>query len=354
MKKIGLWFWLLTKRQLKSIAFWLVLILIPLAAWIIPGIDAFEEEPTNYVALYSYDNSIVSKGTIEELLENNSVYTFYLCDSEEMLYEDVRSGNAQCGYVFNSNVTEKIKDKKYDKIVKMVKKENSLIASVVNESFFSAYFKYFTKIILIDYVETNKGFSGMDPEGLVQLEGAYNVYLESDVTAGVDFEMLGDGEDFSETEIIEVKESVFPLRSIMAILIMAGGMLGVVTWLSDREKGVFIPMRRDFVIAGQFLYVLIPTGFLGISTIVSLIVCKEADNILHECGAMLLYVAIITIFGAICCVTIKRSYTMVSIMPIVIIVSLIVCPVFMDLVLYIPALNLIRKILIPYYYIRLF
>lgn len=354
MKKMGLWFWLLTKRQLKSVAFWLVLVLIPLTAGIVPRIEAFGEEPDNCVALYSYDDGEISQGTIEELLENKGVYTYYLCDSEEMLYEEVRSGNAQCGYIFNENAVEKIKDKDYDEVVKLVKKQNSIIADAVNESFFSVYFKYVTKTILMDYVENNKDFAGMDPEGLVQLEGAYNVYLESDVTARVDFEMLKDGSNLSETEIIEVKKNVFPLRSIMAILIMAGGMLGVVTWLSDREKGVFVPMKRSFIATSKVLYVFIPAMLLGASTFVSLIACQEAENVLFECVAILGYVIVITILGAVCCTIFKKSYTMVSIMPVVIIACILICPVFIDLALYVPGLNLIRNFLVPYYYIRLF
>lgn len=354
MKKIGLWLWLLTKRQLKSVAFWVILGIIPLMSLIIPRIEAFGEAPDNQAALYASDADKVALDTIEELVNGESVYTFYVCASKEELLEEVKNGNAQCGYIFDNEITKKIKSKEYKDLITIVKKENTLIADAINESFFAAYFKHFTEVILLDYVESNEKFAEMDSEGLVQLEGAYEAYLCGDDTARFDFEYITGESGLNQTTVIEVEASVFPLRSIMAILIMTGGMLGVITWLTDKEKGIFVPMSREFVKISKMLYVMIPAFLLGVSTIISLIACNEAQTILREVMVMILYVALIAVIGAICCIYIKKSYTMLSIMPILIISSILICPVFIDLAVYIPIIKIIRNFFVPYYYIRLF
>ena len=354
MKKIALWSWLLMKRQLKSLFFLLILILIPIVSFIGSRKEALSKEQETKVALFARDDDVVACASIEDLLAMDSGYTFYLCESEEELISQVRSGDAECGYIFDENLSEKIKKEKYKENIIVVQKSNSMLANLINETVFSAFFKQFTKITALNYVANNEKFAAMDPEGFLQLEGAFEQYTKGDSVFKVSFEMLGDGESLDETEVIETKAAHFPLRNIMAVLIMAGAMLGVLNWLNDREKGVFAPMKRDFILVSRPLYILIPALLLGVSTIVSLMACGESVFVLREILGMILYVLLLTILGMVCCLVIKKSFTIISAMPVMIMGSLLVCPVFIDLALYIPVLKWVRYFFVPYYYMIMF
>lgn len=354
MKKIALWSWLLMKRQLKSLFFLLILILIPVISFVGSRTEALSKEQETKVALFARDDDEIAGETIEALLTMDSSYTFYLCESEEELLSHVRNKEAECGYIFDENLSEKIEKEKYKKNITVVQNSNSMLTNIINETVFSAFFKQFTKKTAMDYVANNEKFAAMHPEGFVQLEGAFEQYTKGDAVFKVSFEMLGDGESLTETTVIETKAVGFPLRNIMAVLIMAGAMLGILNWLNDREKGVFAPMKREFILASRPLYILIPALLLGISTIVSLAACGESVSVLRELLGMMLYILLLTVLGVVCCLVIKKSFTIISAMPVMIIGSLLVCPVFIDLVLYIPVLKWVRYLFVPYYYMMLF
>lgn len=354
MKKIGLWFWLLTKRQLKSVFFLMILILIPLSSWTASRMGDLSGEQNNRAALYARDDDEIAAGTIEDLLASVDCYEFYLCDSEDELYEQVRTGKAECGYILNEGISQRIEKGKYKECIIVVSKTDSLLTDIINETVFSSFFKGFAKKIAMDYVSSDEKFALMDPEGFAQLSGTYDQYMNGNGTFKVEFEMLGDGNSFAQTKVIETKETTFPLRNVMAVLIMAGGMLGVLNWLTDREKGVFAPMRYDFIRISRLLYVFIPSALLGISTILSMAACGENVSFVHEIAAMLFYLVILTVFGTLCCIFMRKSYTIVSMMPVIIIGSLLVCPVFIDLSVYLPVIGIFRKIFVPYYYMMLF
>lgn len=350
MKKVLLWFWLLTKRQLKSVFFLILLILIPLLSWIVSGMDSLKEEQVNRVALFTRDEDEISMAAVSDLLSGSDCYEFHVCGSEEELMEEVRTGKSECGYIFNDKISERIEKEKYKECIIIVRKENSILADAVSETVFASFFKEFCRKTAIDYVKNNEKFAGMDPEGLIQLEGTFENYLIGNGTFKVEFEMLGEESSFAKTQIIETQAMSFPLRNVMAVLIMAGSMLGVLNWLLDREMGVFAPMRHDFICLSRPLYVFIPSALLGISTIFSMIAIGENSSILHEILAMLFYVILLTIVGTFCCYFLKKSFTVISAMPVLIIASLLVCPVFIDLSLYLPVIGILRKIFVPYYY----
>ncbi|MCM1467179.1 MAG: hypothetical protein NC086_03450, partial [Alistipes sp.] len=247
MKKIGLWCLLLTKRQLKNIVFLIILVIIPVTAFFAPRMEGFRETEDIVVLLYARDDDEMAVNTIKDLLADNDVYSFRLCASEEELIQKVQKGNAECGYIFGEDITERVAKEKYKNNIIQVKKTGSVIADPVNETVFSSFFKFFTREMILNYVKSSEKFVEMDPEGLLQLDGTFSAYLTGKPTFHVEFKTMKGREDFSKAEIIETKEAAFPLRNVMAVLIMAGAALGVLNWLTDREKGVFTPMKYDFV-----------------------------------------------------------------------------------------------------------
>lgn len=354
MKKIMLWLWLLTKRQLKNVFFLMIVVLVPVLSFVASRVDSLSQETQNRAALYARDDDKIAAGTIEELLTADSSYEFYLCGSEEELIDEVRDGNAQCGFIFDDKLTERIEKGKYKGNLIIVAKKNSILADTIRETVFAAYFKEFAKKTGLDFIASNEKFSQMDPEGLEQFEGAYEQYREGSGTFKVSFETMDGADSFAETQVIETTAVKFPLRGIMAVLIMTGTMMGLLGWLSDREKGVFAPMKHDFIVLSRLFYVLIPTAFLGISTIISLMACGENVSLGHEIMTMAGYVVLLTVIGTFFSFLIRKSSAVISAMPVFIIGSLLICPVLIDLTLYVPVLKWIRYLFVPYYYMNSF
>lgn len=354
MKKIGLWCWLLTKRQLKNVFFLFILLLIPLTAFVTARVDGFHETEETRVALYARDDDELAGNTINDLLKDTDCYIFYQCASEEELMKAVKTGEAECGYIFAENITNRVAKEKYKNNIIQVKKTGSFIADSVNETVFSSFFKFFTREMMMNYVKNNEKFAQMDPEGFVQLDGTYDYYLNGNGTFHVEFKMLGDGTDFLETEIIEAEDMTFPLRNIMAVLVMLGAVLGVLNWQMDKEAGVFAPMKYDFVRISRPLYAVIPTVLLAVCALCSMAAAQTMDFYGREFAVMAGYVILLTAAGVLATYVIRKSTWVVSALPVLIIGSLILCPVFIDLSVYIPALKYAQKLFLPYYYMIMF
>ena len=354
MKKIGLWCWLLTKRQLKNTMFLLILLLIPVTAFITSRIDGFQESETLLVALYARDDDEMAVDTIENLLADTDTYSFYLCGSQEELMQDVQKGRAECGYIFGENITERVTQENYKNNIIQVKKKGSVIADSVNETVFCSFFRFFTKNMILEYVKNNEKFAGMDSDGLLQLSGAFDSYLAGNQTFHVEFRVLGSGEGFLETEVLEAGSASFPLKNVMAVLMMTGALLGVLGWLSDKERGVFTPMRYDFVTISRTLYVLVPTMLLAVCSLCAMAAAGTMTSLGREILAMFVYVILLTVVGMLATYFVKRSIWIVSAFPVLVIGSLILCPVFIDLSVYIPGIRYVQKLFLPYYYMAMF
>lgn len=353
MKKLSIWFGLLVKRQLKSVIFLALLLGIPVLTFVVVNTPSFQEERVNQVGLFLEDEDPVAVRCAMDLLQNET-YEFFLCDSREELVDKVIRNQVECGFVFENNLTDKIGNGKAKKGVLCVKKESSVLAGAIRETVFQAYFRQVSGVILLNYAQTKEELSWVPEEGLDILRQTYEAYLESDRIFKVDFKMLGDADSFAETVDIKVQEATFPLRNMMAVFIMVGAVLGVIGWLSDREKGVFVPMKREFVMVSRVMYPFIPALLLCISTLVSLLVAGKAEDFGREVPALVCYLVILSFTGAIMSRIFQRSITLVGVLPIMILTCIILCPVFIDLANMIPVIKFIRFLLPPYYYMLFF
>ena len=152
MKMVFVWFFLSCKRYLKKPGILLALLLLPVTAWI-AGKYVHPENEGIKIALYlqetagenvdfsengeqkngsgEYDpeqnwknmgiqlvkdllNSSVKEAdnTNGASAESESLFWFYLCDSEEQLKAHVASEKAECGYVVPEDLGERLRNKK--------------------------------------------------------------------------------------------------------------------------------------------------------------------------------------------------------------------------------------------------
>lgn len=354
MKKIFVWFCLICRRQLKSKIFIFLLVAVPFAAFAVSNMEEFGEKPDNYIALLPADDDENALNTINALINNTNGYDFYLCGTRDELMDDVRSNKAECGYIFNENITDMIKNGTYKKCITVVYRENSILKNTVNETVFSEFFKYFSKVFVMDYVEKSEEFAGIDSGYMELLEGTYDKYLNGAETFGVIFEELGDGEDFSDTQVIEGGNVTFPLRGVMAVLAMAGMLLGVLAFDADREKGVFCAMPYNFINTARAIYVIVPSIFITASMVISVFVSGNSEGICKEIAAAALYVILLAFAGVIVSFILRRSFFVAVFLPLSVMLALAVCPVFIDIAQYVPQMGVLRYIFVPYYYMVMF
>lgn len=351
MNKIILWLFLLIKRQLKSKAFTLFLIAIPLCIFIITHIPKALDTSVPRIGIVLLDTDEISVKAAETLIQNSSVLGFYLCNSTEELYDNIKSGDTECGYVFPKDFTRKLDTRTYSETITVISNSSNFVSSISNEVVFSAIFREYGKNIAMNYVNTTSIFSSMKADALKMTAEKYDKYIDGAATFHINYNTLSNDGETENLNDIKSTNYVFPIRGILAILIFIAGLFGCVQWLKDSENGIFAPMSYSFQHISRLLYTMIPTCLFMISSLLTIYLARLQTSFFIELRSMLYYFFLIVVVNTLLTYIIKKSRILVSIIPVLIIGSLIFCPIFINLENYLPLTNIMNKLFLPYYYL---
>lgn len=348
MNKMGLWFLMSCKRQLKRPFFLILLILIPV------GMGCFRQLEKNdsgriAIALYS-DGDAWNEKVTEALTGGGHSFAFYVCESKEELLEDVAAKRAECGYVFPSGLKKMLDRGEYRRKISMVVSPSTVAAQLASEAVFAGLFKVYGRDLLKQYAETGELFAPLAAagEGAVwsELEPLYDQYLENGSTFAFQYGTASGGR-MEENTI----KAVFPVRGIAAVFILVIGLSAAVTAAADEKKGLFQSMagiRRTTCILVQMAA---PILLSCLSAFLCLVSSGELGPMGTETAALLAYAAAVTLFSCLLERVIKNPLFLSGLIPFFIIGSLVACPVFADLSAFVPILKTVRLLFLPYYYL---
>ena len=88
--------------------------------------------------------------------------------------------------------------------------------------------------------------------------------------------------------------------------------------------------------------------------LISLVISGNSSGIWIELAAMLMLIALSSIFAAVFSLIVRHSRIFTVCIPMLLLGSLIFCPVFINAGSYIPAARFAEKLFVPYYYLELF
>ena len=158
-------------------------------------------------------------------------------------------------------------------------------------------------------------------------------------------------EDTAYRTQLEDKTGEFPLRALLIILVYIGGLFGIVEYYLDKNSGTFITLPRMYRVAGKPLYAFISCVLFAVSAMLTLAGAgqlKGAADILH----MVVYVIAVTLFAWLVAIPVRRANAMISIIPVLLIACLILCPVFINITAHVPFSKYIRALLLPWYMLK--
>ena len=321
MKRLLYWLYLLVKRQLKNPVIVVVLIAMPVAALIITNTASFKEKEPVRVGIVLEDDDKIAIMTRDYLVNGDYSVQFYEAESQEKLEQDIMNKYTECGYVVGTGLKDKLDSGSYRDIIELIICRSDFVSSMTDEIFFSAMFKAYSPEVAVNYVNSvdilKKVLDGVQDNG-TQLED---------------------------------KTGEFPLRALLIILVYIGGLFGIVEYYLDKNSGTFITLPRMYRVAGKPLYAFISCVLFAVSAMLTLAVAgqlKGAADILH----MVVYVIAVTLFAWLVAIPVRRANAMISIIPVLLIACLILCPVFINITAYVPFAKYIRALLLPWYMLK--
>lgn len=395
MNRAWLWFVLSCKRYVRRLSFLLILLILPLA---VLGIRTAEEDGATEIRVSVYaegsENAVLGGGTgggaekaaeelsLEQALvqrlisgmpaQDGSILTFYLCESEMQVREDVASKRAECGYVIAQDLRERLEKKDYKRSIRVYSAPSTVAAGLSTEVVFAALMELYDKELFVDYVENGGLFDEAAPkeslqrEALIKQAGSlYETWLYNGSTfrfvaetvdrPAADAGYSDEGAPGSDQKgAAPEKDAVFPVRGIVAVYIFIIGLYAAVMNLTDEAKGLFLAVPYNCRMACRISAMAAPVFLAAVSGMAALLSGGAMTGWFQEMPVMLLYLAAVTGFAWFLRVVVKSPEVLCCLIPFFLIGSLLFCPVIIDVSRYFPALETVQKLFLPWYYLNYF
>ena len=295
-----------TKRILSKKLYLFMLFTLVLIACVYKFLPSKESSADIRVAIYTYDKSIYSEQLANSLKNSNSLYTFYFTDSEDEVITAVKSGYAECGYIVPENFfSDYVSGLANTNKIKQYTIPSTTLSETINETLFSKIFELCAKDIL--------HYSVDKPELNDELSQMLLFYMESDEIFRI-----------KDTTSKEFKYDTFiyhinlPLFEISLIVILFSGLLGLLIYIKDAEKQIYISLcrRERFSICTiTILTAIIPITLACL--LISLITFGATDNILYIC--IIAFASFI--FSCLLGLIIKKSTLLSKVLPLIMLIT---------------------------------
>ena len=344
------WTRLICKHILKLPIIVVLLLFIPVITLIISLLPPSASSSGVTVGLYFEEkDDEITNLMCERLLAESSVsFTFLEYDDEALMLRDVETEKLECAYVFDSDFSDAVSRGRYRNSIEVYHSPSAMLLSAVNEIVFANVVRLSGYEVLDGYIN----IEGIDDETKDELRDYMYSSYEAYCTSGETFHL-----DIITTNSVSINDEAddslmvtFPLRGLLSILIFLAAMTGCAAWLKDNESGLFAPRPRSFKVLSRILYPLIPAVLFTVCCELALFIGGSSYPVVTELLLSLRYILLVTVFANICCL-LKKSSLVISLIPVLLLGSLIFCPVFINIENFYPAFRIISCLFIPRYFL---
>ncbi|MDD6235258.1 MAG: hypothetical protein PUB17_08785 [Lachnospiraceae bacterium] len=352
MRNFITWFGIIGKHLLKNPLIPVFIVLIPVICVVSTIFRKNDVQSAYRAGIYVDGNDYVSSELADALLKYDGSYEFIEYNDVDELYKDVKNSYLISGFIFPDDLSIKAADINCEDAILVIQQPSNSIQGSINEIVYSELIAIEGRTIITEHIESLGLFNMADTEYTDRLMAYYSRYLDSDVTFHLLYKTYGiNGIQESNDSIGKI---TFPVRGILAVLVFLSALYGSVTYLKDIEYGSFAAVGGSRRILCRFIYPLIPSILFGIMTLISLGISGNSSGVWIEIPAMLMLIVLSSIFSAVFSLIVRRSRIFTACIPMLLLGSLIFCPVFINAGSYIPAARFAEKLFMPYYYLELF
>lgn len=365
MRQIMQWFFLSAKRYLKKPSFVLVLLVLPAAALFVRRDPGSQEQSIN-IALYTeardeqnFTVRLTSRLAERKTGDGAGMFSFYLCDSQQQLEEDVAAKRAECGYVFDAGLEEKLDRGQFKRSILVYSSPASVVTSLSTETVVAELLSIYDKQLLTGYIGENELFHAigrpgtparMEAAGLVG--GLYDKWSSNDSTFRFTYQYLGRDNTIQETR--HRSWQFFPVRGLAAVFLFVTGLYSGVMLLADERKGLFLPLSYGMQLPCRLAALAAPVALAVISGLLAIWVSGMGQGAGKEVAVMCFYAVGVTLFSFVLKLLTRSPEALSSLIPFFALGSLVFCPVFLDAGQILPVAAQIEKWFVPYYYLKWF
>ncbi len=368
------------KLWLKHRICWLQILFLVLLLLVIGSIH-IPDAKNSRVGLAGVTSGI-TQTIADRLMQKSDVYQFTTYEDPEELEQAVEAGELECGFVFAEDFAKQYEEGSFTDSITYVYTPFTTKGLAVKETVYGAVLELYGEKLLQQNEETIVGQSSEEISAM--LAERYEYYLNSDAIfhteviyvdadAGMESDirnlesdLRGQDEDLEVDRIDNVDQNRNQSRiadhsvntqnvihGVIACMIFLTIYLAGVSYkeeknwsfLSQLEKG----KRRRYECAGM-LASATPMMLVGIG--LSCLTTTGVGMVIVTGILKMLLLAAASIAFTACAMCIwKKDTGMLSMLPVLLLLQIIICPVFFDIVVYVPAVKCIRYLCPVAYYL---
>ncbi len=233
-KRSNSMFVILAKRLLSKCSLWVTLIAVLLVTVVMVNSEK-RSKTSVYAVVYTPD------AKYEQVLsEYEGMVKFILCDSEEEVKRNVIQGKAECGYVLQEDLQDKILIEDADGCITVYRDADTTQARVVNEIIFERIFYGIMTDWFEGYIAEHEAFAHVAEEiGEGKLRKMAGELLQEKLTDGSTFGYERQYVAYGGKEAEQEGRTVYPTHVIAWLCVILCTLIGVWEALDDRRKNKF-------------------------------------------------------------------------------------------------------------------
>ncbi len=359
MRKLARWFSMFRitlKRAFCRPLFIIFLLAFPMG---MAALHHIENDDSSRISVALYTGKDIWNQKIAENLEaDEGSFDFYTCDTQEQAENDVMTKKAECAYIFPYNLKECLDSEDYSRVITVLISPSTVAEKIASEKVFSVIFEEYGREMLESYAKNGSAFqnamklltTAQEQENVCEeILNLYDKYKNNGSTFSFDYKSL-QGNTSEESVSLKV---VFPVRGIVAIFIFIMGLAAAVMAGEDEKNGLYAAVRskEKWILQSSqiasFVFMAEVSGFLALCI---------TGNILEpfvEAEKMICYLLAVTVYSFMCLLIFRKPGLVAALIPFFIVGCILICPVFFDISIFLPEFSVIRRLLPPWWYLKL-
>lgn len=325
--KLVLWFGLLTKRLYKKLTFLAILLLIP-ALVLGYSVAAKGDSGMLSVALAQQNQDALAESLIAGFDDSSQLIRYVVCDSAQEAEDLVRSGKVDMAWIFLEDLEARLEaflDQPAEKnaMVSVLVREDNVTLRLAREKLSGILYRQLSQRLYISFVRENvPELAALSDEALMEY------YRTRDITDDL---FAFDETDPAMASVQTVHYLTAPVRGLLAAVTLLCGLATAMYYIQDSRRGTFSwvsSRRRGTVELGCQLVSLTNVSAV---VLIALALSGHAGSLWQELAAAALYCLCCAAFCMLLRRLCGRMQVLGTLLPLLMVVMLVVCPVFFDL-----------------------
>jgi len=272
------------------------------------------------------------------LLENHTVFEFVRYENREELEKDVVSGKLECGFILHEDLDKSLKKGELKGTITYVATPLATKGETMQELVFAQVMRVYSDEIL--KASDKEIYGDTDEERIKKLLERNHYYQNSDAVFGLEIVEL----DVAVSHDTQKEQASYPMQGTIGVIIFLIMLLAYGKKFETNGYSVQKAMDKG----ERFVYCCmnhLAAGTIPAVTGLGFILTLSGHRgVLKEIILMVLFLVLSAVFVTVVGNLMKKSTTYLAGTVSLLMINLLLCPVFMDWAVYVPAIGFLRLI----------